>query len=156
MGRETLEAARALGRYVLEHARDTFDQMGADAKLDKARYLVHRITRVKQEALSKRELFQLCKGRAKTVEQLDPVLALLVKHGSLRERLRERGAAPGRPPGAVYEVNPVLLGAHAEQAEAPSGGNFEDFGNIERQVAGSERGAAETSEASDAEAAGGG
>jgi replicative DNA helicase len=113
VGRAALDAALRLGCYALEHARYTFAEMGTDARLEEARYLLRRLGGAGRAVLTKRDLFELAKGRLKTVEQLDPVLALLITHGYLRERAGERVGGPGRRPAAVYEVHPALVAGGA-------------------------------------------
>jgi replicative DNA helicase len=103
----TMQNALTLGRYLADHALIAFEQMGADASLDDARYVLEWIERTGRLGFSRRELFTaLPRGRFPRVDQLDPGLAVLVAHGYLRVAVQRKPKGAGRPPSPTYDVNP--------------------------------------------------
>jgi replicative DNA helicase len=104
----TVEAAIAIGRYLIEHALAAFGLMGSDQTLDDARYVLGRIERTTTERFTRRELFTaLPRGRFPKVDALDPALELLEAHGHIRRADQPAPKGPGRPPSPAYEVNPL-------------------------------------------------
>ena len=105
---ETMRAAVAIARYLVEHALAVFDLMGADPALADARYLLDWIARTGAERFTRRELFTaLPRGRFPKVDALDPALELLSAHGHIRRVDQPAPKGPGRPPSPAYEVNPL-------------------------------------------------
>ena len=121
---QTVEAAVTLARdYFLPHAQAAFALMGADATVENARHVWATIARQSESVewsesasppVSRRDIHQWNRRRFPNVEELDPVLALLVD----RYYLRPAGATgqPGR--GHVsprYEVNPLALATVSDE-----------------------------------------
>jgi hypothetical protein len=123
---ETMYAAVAVARYLVDHALAVFDLMGADSALADARYLLDWIERTGAERFTRRELFTaLPRGRFPKVDALDPALELLEAHGYIRRAAQPAPKGPGRPPSPAYEVNPLRgprtprPGGSADSAEPP-------------------------------------
>jgi hypothetical protein len=105
-----VELARS---YLLPHARRAFGLMGRDERLGEAQAvlgwlarqaLLCKLTPEDTFVVSRRDLFQAFKARFQTVDRLDPVLDLLVRHGWLRPTGEGR---PGRGVrGPTYWVHP--------------------------------------------------
>ena len=109
--------------YFLPHAQAAFALMGADATVENARHVWATIARQSESVewsesasppVSRRDIHQWNRRRFPNVEELDPVLALLVD----RYYLRPAGATgqPGR--GHVsprYEVNPLALATVSDE-----------------------------------------
>ena len=129
---ETMRAAVAIARYLVEHALAVFDLMGADPALADARYLLDWIERTSAERFTRRELFTaLPRGRFPKVDALDPGMELLEAHGYVRRVDQPAPKGPGRRPSPTYEVNPRRRprprrsGISADSADSaePSGGS---------------------------------
>jgi hypothetical protein len=109
--------------YFLPHAQAAFALMGADAKAADARHVWATIGRESESAehsetggplVSRRDIHQWNRRRFPNVEELDPILALLVD----RYYLRPAGGSgqPGRGHASPrYEVNPLALAAFSEE-----------------------------------------
>jgi hypothetical protein len=116
---ETVEAAIRIGRgYLLPHAQAAFGLMGANRLIEDARHVVKWLraqcevsecSESTPPCFSRREIHQGTRTRQRfsTVEDLDPVLDLLVKHGHIRP-LGSDGQAGRGHKSPVYEVNKEL------------------------------------------------
>ncbi|WP_313132803.1 YfjI family protein [Anaerocolumna sp.] len=108
---QTMKEAIKVGRYFLNHAIASFRIAGlADPKETKdAKYILKRIDKrdKRDKSITKRELFRLCDGRFKKVEDMQPGLDELVKHGYIR--IYKNNTTGGRPT-EVIEMNPEYEG----------------------------------------------
>jgi hypothetical protein len=118
IGEGTVAAALRLGRdYLLPHALAAFAHMGADERSEQARHVWESITRHCAHSaysadapptLSRRDIHNLNRRRFPAVEELDPVLDLLVGRHLIRPR--EGSGQPGRGHRSPdYEVSPLAL-----------------------------------------------
>jgi hypothetical protein len=118
---DTFTAAIRLADYLIEHARAVFDLMGADQRLDDARWLLDWITRTNRFQFSRRDAHRAApRGRFATATDLEPALRLLEEHGYLRRVDPEPSQDPrsrGRPASPRFLVNP--LPRAAEMTETP-------------------------------------
>jgi replicative DNA helicase len=98
-----------------------FDLMGADPRLDDARWLLSWITRTNRTQFTRRDAHRAApRGRFPKVTDLEPALSLLQEHGYLRRVDPEPSRDPhgrGRPPSPRFLVNP--LPRAAEMTETP-------------------------------------
>jgi replicative DNA helicase len=121
ISRDTLTAAIGLADYLIDHARAVFDLMGADPRLDDARWLLDWITRTNRTQFSRRDAHRAApRGRFATATDLEPPLRLLEEHGYLRRVDPEPSQDPrgrGRPASPRFLVNP--LPRAAEMTETP-------------------------------------
>jgi replicative DNA helicase len=117
---DTFAAAVRLAGYLIEHARAVFDLMGADPRIDDARWLLDWIGRTNQAQFSRRDAHQAARGRFRKVADLEPALALLEEHGWLR-RVDADPAGPkgGRPPSPRFLVNPLHPTTEPSQPTKP-------------------------------------
>lgn len=101
---ETMGAAQTIGEYFLAHARAAFQMMGLTESQDTkdAKYILKRLEAGGQIEISKRDLYQLCKGRLAQVEDMEPGLKILVERGYIAIESIKTG---GRPTEKV-RVNP--------------------------------------------------
>jgi hypothetical protein len=123
----TARAAIRLARdYLLPHAKAAFGLMGANQKVEDAKHVLRWLRANSGDTgncgaggarLSKRDIYQGCKGRWPTVEQLEPVLDLLARHHYLIALPAEDRPGPGRRPSPEYLVNPRGLSS----ADCPPG-----------------------------------
>jgi hypothetical protein len=109
IGADTFADAARLASYLIEHARAVFDLMGADLRLDDARWLLDWIGRTNQAQFTRRDAHRAApRGRFAKATELDPALALLEEHGWLRRVDADpSGPKGGRPPSPRFMVNPL-------------------------------------------------
>jgi replicative DNA helicase len=109
----TFAGAVRLAGYLVEHARAVFDLMGADPRVDDARWLLDWITRTGQAQFTRRDAHAAApRGRFPKATSLDPALSLLEEHGWLRRVDADPvGPKGGRPASPRFLVNPC----HAPQ-----------------------------------------
>jgi replicative DNA helicase len=121
ISRETFAAAIRLADYLIEHARAVFDLMGADQRIDDARWLLDWIDRTGRGQFSRRDAHRATpRGRFPKATDLEPVLRLLEEHGYLRRVDPEPSQDPrgrGRPASPRFLVNPSPRAA--EMTETP-------------------------------------
>jgi hypothetical protein len=123
----TMANAIRLGRYAIPHAKAAYAEMGANAKVEGARYVLAWITKTDTMTFTKREVFNGTRGRFKKVEDLDPVLDLLVDHVYICLRPATDRFASGRKPSPTYDVNPLFAAQNAHFTQNPlSPGNSAD------------------------------
>lgn len=106
ISRETMLNAIELGYYFLEHARAAYQLMGADEQLYDAKYLLKRIESMEQTEISKRDLFQICKGKFKKIDAMESAIQILIEMEYIREIDISTGER-GRPSKKII-VNPML------------------------------------------------
>lgn len=111
IGVETVNAALAIARYLIPHARAAYAAIGADPQVEAARRVLRWIETAGVQAFTKREAYQGTKGTFKTVAQLEPALELLAEHGYIQARPTEDRPGPGRKPSPTYDVHPEFKGA---------------------------------------------
>jgi replicative DNA helicase len=107
---DTFAGAAQLADYLVDHARAAFDLMGADPRVDDARWLLEWISRTGQVQFSRRDAHQAARGRFRKATDLEPALTLLEEHGWLRRVDPEPSRDPhgrGRPASPRFLVNPL-------------------------------------------------
>jgi replicative DNA helicase len=106
---DTFAGAVRLAGYLVEHARAVFDLMGADPRIDDARWLLNWIARTEQMQFTRRDAYRAApRGRFLKAADLDPTLRLLEEHGWLRRvNADASGLKGGRPPSPRFVVNPL-------------------------------------------------
>jgi hypothetical protein len=94
--------------------------MGADPRVDDARWLLEWIGRTGQAQFSRRDAHQAARGRFRKAGDLEPALALLEEHGYLR-RVDADSSGPkgGRPPSPRFLVNPLHPASEPSQPSKP-------------------------------------
>lgn len=104
---ETMRAAETIGEYFLAHARAAFQIMGITEGQDTkdAKYILKRLEADGRTEISKRDLYDLCKGRLTQVEDMGPGLRVLVERGYIAIETIKNGRR-GRPTEKV-RINPL-------------------------------------------------
>ena len=117
---DTFAGAVRLADYLIEHAQAVFDLMGADPRVDDARWLLGWINRTNHTQFSRRDAHQAARGRFRKAADLEPALALLEEHGWLR-RVDADSVGPkgGRPASPRFVVNPLHLTTEPSQPSKP-------------------------------------
>lgn len=67
---EITQSAIQLGYYFLEHAKAAYQLMGADERIQGARYVLEKIKKMGQPKVSKRDIYRACRGKFKEVEEI--------------------------------------------------------------------------------------
>jgi replicative DNA helicase len=120
IGAETFAGALRLADYLIDHACAVFDLMGADSRVDDARWLLDWIARTNQAQFSRRDAHQAARGRFRKATDLEPALSLLEEHGYLRRVDADPpGPRGGRPPSPRFLVNPVPHNSEPSQPTKP-------------------------------------
>lgn len=91
---EVLVAATQIGECLISHALAAFQTAGADPQIENAKYILRKITCTGKNELSKRELFELVKGKLKRVSDLDAPLAILEERNFIRTAETPTGGRP--------------------------------------------------------------
>jgi replicative DNA helicase len=116
----TFAAALRLADYLIDHARAVFDLMGADPRVDDARWLLDWIARTSQVQFSRRDAHQAARGRFRKATDLEPALTLLEEHGYLRRVDADPpGPRGGRPASPRFLVNPLPHNSEPSQPTKP-------------------------------------
>ena len=103
-----MQAAADTIRALADHATAVYDLMSADPLIDGARVVLRWIGRHGLTTFTARQCYQHHKSRFPRMADLEPVLAVLVERGYIREADQATGK-PGRP-SLAYEVNPGFWG----------------------------------------------
>jgi hypothetical protein len=107
---ETVQSAAAIARdYLLPHARAAFGLMGADPHIENAKCLLKWMRDARLADFARREAHRALGARVTKVEQLDPVLELLVRHGFIRPEGQPERDGAGRKSSPRYAANPLIL-----------------------------------------------
>jgi hypothetical protein len=116
---DTFAGAVRLANYLIEHARAVFDLMGADHRLEDARWLLDWISRTNRTQFSRRDAHAAApRGRFPKATDLEPPLRLLEEHGYLRRVDPEPSRDPqgcGRPASPRFLVNPQMRDARLSE-----------------------------------------
>jgi replicative DNA helicase len=133
---DTFAGAIQLAGYLVEHARAVFDLMGADPRVDDARWLLDWISRTGQVQFTRRDAHHAApRGRFPKATDLDPALALLEEHGWLRRVDADSpGPRGGRPPSPRFLVNPLHPATEPTQPTQPHSpaGSVGSVGSVAR------------------------
>lgn len=104
VGVETMTSAIRIAECLERHAEFVYQAMGADESFQDAKYLWRRIDTAGTLEVSKRDIYHICKGHFRRVEDMTPALQILIERGYIREteEKKERGR-----PSVKLLVNPL-------------------------------------------------
>ena len=106
--KNTMENARDIAMYFIEHAKMAFSIMGSSESVIKAKYVLRKLESVSVTEISKRDIYLLCRSRYfKKTEDIHDTLDLLEEHGYIRVKDIFNSNTAGRKPSTVYELNLV-------------------------------------------------
>lgn len=101
-------ASCVIGGYFREHALAAFRQMREDPRIPVAKKITACISRIKLSQFKGRDILRHTYFSARTMEEIQPGIKLMLERGYLREAGGEY-AGRGRPEAVAYEVNPRLF-----------------------------------------------
>ena len=104
---QTMSNAISIGRYFIEHAKASFALMDTDDTVKNSVYILEIIRKNGLREFSRRNIMRLCR-RFKKVEVLQPLLDFLTEYGYIAPKDAEPYSGKGRPPTAIYLVNPYV------------------------------------------------
>lgn len=108
ISRDTIERAIKISKYFLEHAKFAYSQLGADKTLRGAKMVLKRLAEQDKRELTKYQILRLCRGEFSKVDDVVPVIELLIEYGYLKERTYSAPTG-GRPRGNGYWLNPLFF-----------------------------------------------
>lgn len=103
---QTMKNAIEIGHYFIEHAKLSFSIMGANQQQKQAEYVLKYISKEFHSEMSKRDIYRLCRGEFKKVEELEPTLELLEEYGYLIKAPEQERETAGRKASPTYYINP--------------------------------------------------
>jgi hypothetical protein len=106
---ESLARAARLIDYFRSHALKVHAALGSDTRVADATRLWKWAKLQGTPTFSRRDAYRAMRGRVSRVDDLEPILELLVKHSFIRPQDVSR-PGPGRKPSEVYEMNPLDSG----------------------------------------------
>jgi hypothetical protein len=109
---ESMTRAAQLVSYFKSHARKVYAALDADPLIPKAKKVERWIRREQRARFSKRDAHYAFRGTFKSVDELEPVLGVLLKHGLIRPEPTKPKTSAGRPASPMYESHPDVLYAH--------------------------------------------
>jgi len=106
---DTMKNAIKIARYLIPHAQAAYAEMGADSKIEDAKFLLRWIEKSGKDEFTKRDAHQGTKGRFKQVSMIEPALKILEDHGYIRavEYAPPAGKVKRRP-SEKFMVNPLM------------------------------------------------
>jgi hypothetical protein len=118
---DSVDRAAQLVRYFKSHARKVYAAVDADPRTADARRVLCLIEQDGLKRFSKRHAHHALGGRFKTAEELNAPLSILCNNGFIRPVPPPERPGPGRKPGPVYDVNPLLWASteSTESTESP-------------------------------------
>jgi len=122
---KTIEKAIKVTEWASIHAGIAFQAMGGDKVTEDAKYLLKRILSTGQGEISRRDLFDRCKGKFKDVEGMGPPLEKLAEMGHIKVKEKSTG---GRPSKIIF-VNPMSKSSKSSKS-IPKQNTFATFANI--------------------------
>jgi len=102
-----MDNAIRIGRYYIEHAKAAFGLMGADTTVNQARSVLNAVLENGLTEFNRRDIMRLCRKYRKA-ETVQTVLETLTEYGYIAPKDPEPRYGRGRPPAALYLVNPLL------------------------------------------------
>jgi len=104
---DTVERARRIGMYFLEHARNAFALLGQDPQTSAASAVLELLQRQRLAAFKVRDVQpSLPRSHFADADDVYAAVAVLEEHGWVRQLPQPRPSGPGRPPTPRWEVHP--------------------------------------------------
>jgi hypothetical protein len=119
---ESVERAAQLVSYFRGHLCRVHSTMDLDPRIAGARKLLRWIDGQGDRQFTRRDAYRTIRGTCKAVEDVDPLLALLERHGYIRQKPNNREGGAGRKASPIYEVNPLDSGQNGHNGRNPEDG----------------------------------
>lgn len=104
-----------LSRFLTAHYRAAIEAMGADPKVEAARYLLGIVERIGQKTVTSRDLFnRVSKTWFPKVGDMLVALELLEEHGWVVRLPEPERTGPGRRPAPTFAIHPAISADSAE------------------------------------------
>ncbi len=110
---ESVNAVRGLGDYMIAHAKNAFNVMGADEATEGARHILSWLKAHPVGRFTRRNLHRRLIRTFPAVDRLDAALSVLIERGYIRQVMPEVSTRPGPKPLA-FAVHPDLAGGGGE------------------------------------------
>jgi hypothetical protein len=105
---DIMKNAIKIARYLIPHAQAAYAEMGADPKIEDAKFVLRWIEKSGLTEFTKRDAHQGIRGRFKQVSMIEPALKILEDHGYIRAAENQTTNRPGRRPSEKFFVNPLM------------------------------------------------
>jgi hypothetical protein len=118
-----MDRAALLVEYFKSHARKVYAAMDADPTTAAAGRVLRWLTQGRVGRFTRRDAYRAMRGHTcRTVDDIDPILSLLEKHGYVRSLLPEGDNRPGRKPSPGFETHPSLFAQKGAAEDLDAGG----------------------------------
>ncbi len=114
LSEETAQQAITISKYFLRHAKCVYNLLGTDKDIQQAKHIIKKLQQQDKPELTKYQIYRMCRGSFHKVEDIAPILDILVDYGYLKEK---RYSAPtgGRPRANGYLLNPIFFDRISER-----------------------------------------
>jgi hypothetical protein len=112
---ESVARAAQLIAYFQTHALKVHSALGSDKRAANSCLLWKWLRNQPGDTFSRRDAYRVMRYRVGNVDNLEPVLELLVKHGYIRPKDAYR-PGPGRR-SEVYDINPLAMGQKGQKGQ---------------------------------------
>lgn len=104
---KTMMNAIAIANYFIDHAKACYQLMGIDEDIQHAKHVLKKLEQNPQERYKKHDIYKMCRNsHIKLVNDIEPLLEILVLHNYLNEVLPHEVDRTGRKPATIYKLNP--------------------------------------------------
>lgn len=104
---ETMINAITIANYFIEHVKACYQLMGVDEDIQHAKHVLKKLEQNPQEQYKKHDIYKMCRNsHIKVVNDIEPLLEILILHNYLHEVLPHEVDRTGRKPATIYKLNP--------------------------------------------------
>lgn len=107
VAQKTMMNAIAVANYFMDHAKACYQLMGVDEDIQHAKHVLKKLEQNPQVQYKKHDIYKMCRNsHIKVVNDIEPLLEILVLHNYLNEVLPHEVDRTGRKPATIYKLNP--------------------------------------------------
>lgn len=107
VAQKTMINAITVANYFIDHAKACYQLMGFDEDIQQAKHVLKKLEQNPQEQYKKHDIYKMCRNsQIKVVNDIEPILEILVQHDYLREIPPLEVERLGRKPATIYKLNP--------------------------------------------------
>lgn len=108
INKQTMDNARKISMYFVEHSKKAFSIMGTNEVVIKAKYILKKLESLHITEISKKDIYIHCRSRYfKSPDDIIKPIELLIDYNYLRAKENQPTNSTGRKPSTVYELNPI-------------------------------------------------